>query len=197
MSSDCLILNGNGKPLSYFPLSAVDWKTAVKLVFTRNVIVIKEHDNWEVRSPSQSFKVPSIVMLRKYYKFSKKVKFSRSNVFLRDMFTCQYCKNVFEKKDLTIDHIIPKSKGGETNWLNFESRIHKNMDVIFEILENAKVKATFFVVGWISDNYPNIVKRIDRSGFEIGSHSHLHQLTYEQNSKTFFNDLEKCLWMAS
>ena len=106
MSSDCLILNGNGKPLSYFPLSAVDWKTAVKLVFTRNVIVIKEHDDWEVRSPSQSFKVPSIVMLRKYYKFSKKVKFSRSNVFLRDMFTCQYCKNVFEKKDLTIDHII-------------------------------------------------------------------------------------------
>ena len=51
MSNDCLILNGNGKPLSYFPLSAVDWKTAVKLVFTRNVIVIKEHNNWEVRSP--------------------------------------------------------------------------------------------------------------------------------------------------
>ena len=45
MSNDCLILNGNGKPLSYFPLSAVDWKTAVKLVFTRNVIVIKEHED--------------------------------------------------------------------------------------------------------------------------------------------------------
>ena len=59
-----------------------------------------------------------LFFFRKYYKFSKKVKFSRSNVFLRDMFTCQYCKNVFEKKDLTIDHIIPKSKGGETNWLN-------------------------------------------------------------------------------
>ena len=47
MSNDCLILNGNGKPLSYFPLSAVDWKTAVKLVFTRNVIVIKEHEDWD------------------------------------------------------------------------------------------------------------------------------------------------------
>ena len=34
------------------------------------------------------------------------------------MFTCLYCKEVFEKKDLTIDHIIPKSKGGETNWMN-------------------------------------------------------------------------------
>ena len=43
MSDDCLILNGNGKPLSYFPLSAGDWKTAIKLVFTRNGIVIKEH----------------------------------------------------------------------------------------------------------------------------------------------------------
>jgi 5-methylcytosine-specific restriction endonuclease McrA len=57
-------------------------------------------------------------MLRKFYKFSNKVKFSRSNVFLRDMFTCQYCKDVFEKKDLTIDHLIPKSKGGVTSWEN-------------------------------------------------------------------------------
>tara|TARA_B100000214_G_scaffold280023_1_gene209728 strand:- start:948 stop:1463 length:516 start_codon:yes stop_codon:yes gene_type:complete len=118
MTQDCLILNGNGKPLSYFPLSAVDWKTAIKLVFTRNVIIIKEHEDWTVRSPSLEIKIPSIVMLRKYHKFTKKVKFSRSNVFLRDMFTCQYCNDVFEKKDLTIDHIIPKSKGGETVWEN-------------------------------------------------------------------------------
>ena len=108
MSKDCLILNGDGRPLSYFPLSSVDWKTAVKLVITRNVIIIKEHEDWTVRSPSTSFKVPSIVMLRKFHKFSKKVKFSRSNVFLRDMFTCQYCNDVFEKKELTIDHLIPK-----------------------------------------------------------------------------------------
>ena len=118
MTQDCLILNGNGKPLSYFPLSAVDWKTAIKLVFTRNVIIIKEHEDWTVRSPSLEIKIPSIVMLRKYHKFTKKVKFSRSNVFLRDMFTCKYCNDVFEKKDLTIDHIIPKSKGGETVWEN-------------------------------------------------------------------------------
>ena len=63
MSNDCLILNGNGKPLSYFPLSAVDWKTAVKLVFTRNVIVIKEHPDWVVRSPSITFKVPSLSLI--------------------------------------------------------------------------------------------------------------------------------------
>ena len=72
MNQDCLILNGNGRPLSYFPLSAVDWKTAVKLVVTRNVIIIKEYPEWVIRSPSTSLKVPSIVMLRKFHKFSNK-----------------------------------------------------------------------------------------------------------------------------
>lgn len=137
MSNDCLILNGNGKPLSYFPLSAVDWKTAVKLVFTRNVIVIKEHPDWVVRSPSITFKVPSIVMLRKYHKFSSKIKFSRSNVFLRDMFTCQYCTNVFEKRDLTIDHLIPRSKGGKTSWDNVTTSCKScNISKADKILDN-------------------------------------------------------------
>ena len=112
MSQDCLLLNGNGKPISYFPLSVVDWKTAIKLVVTRNVIIVKEHPDWFVHSPSMKLKVPSIIMLRKYYKYTNHVKFSRSNVFLRDMFTCQYCNEVFQRKELTIDHIIPKSKGG-------------------------------------------------------------------------------------
>ena len=137
MSKDCLILNGNGRPLSYFPLSAVDWKTAVKLVFTRNVIIVKEHSNWVVRSPSLNFKVPSIVMLRKYHKFSSTIKFSRSNVFLRDMYTCHYCKNVFEKKYLTIDHVIPKSKGGTTNWENVATSCKScNIAKADKILEN-------------------------------------------------------------
>ena len=118
MSKDCLLLNGNGKPVSYFPLSVINWKTAIKLVLTRNVILLREHEDFVVHSPTIEMKVPSILMLPRFHKFHNYVKFSRSNVFLRDMFTCQYCKNVFEKKDLTIDHIIPKSKGGDTNWLN-------------------------------------------------------------------------------
>ena len=142
MSKECLILNGDGRPLSYFPLSSVDWKTAVKLVITRNVIIIKEHEDWTVRSPSTSFKVPSIVMLRKFHKFSKKVKFSRSNVFLRDMFTCQYCNDVFEKKELTIDHVIPKSKGGVTSWENVTTSCKscnlKKADSIPKVLPKAE-----------------------------------------------------------
>jgi len=99
MSQDCLLLNGNGRPISYLPLSVITWKTAIKLTITRSVIVIKEHKDWVVRSPSVEMKVPSILMLQSYHPFHSYVKFSRSNVFLRDLYTCQYCFDIFEKKD--------------------------------------------------------------------------------------------------
>ena len=118
MSNDCLLLNGNGKPVSYFPLSTIDWKTAIRLLFTKNVIVIKSHEKWSVRSPSVEVEVPSIIMLRRFHKFQNYVKFSRSNVFLRDMYRCQYCGNIFDLKQLTLDLVIPRSKGGLTNWEN-------------------------------------------------------------------------------
>ena len=110
MSQDCLLLNGNGKPISFFPLSVINWKTAVKLLLARNVILIKAHDDQYVRSPSISIELPSILMLKRFHKFHNYVKFSRSNVFLRDMYTCQYCQNIFSRNELTLDHVIPKSK---------------------------------------------------------------------------------------
>ena len=118
MSRDCLLLNGNGKPVSFFPLSVVNWKTAIKLVITRNVIVIKDHADWFVRSPSITLNVPSIIMLQRYHKFNNYVKFSRSNIFLRDVFQCKYCSNTFPKNELTLDHVVPKSKGGISSWEN-------------------------------------------------------------------------------
>ena len=118
MSRDCLLLNGNGKPVSFFPLSVINWKTAIKLLLARNVILIKAHDDQYVRSPSISVELPSILMLKRFHKFHNYVKFSRSNVLLRDMYTCQYCSEIFDKKDLTLDHVIPKSKKGPSNWEN-------------------------------------------------------------------------------
>ena len=118
MSRDCLLLNGNGKPVSFFPLSIINWKTAIKLLLARNVILIKTHDNEYARSPSISIELPSILMLKRFHKFHNYVKFSRSNILLRDMYTCQYCSEIFDKKDLTLDHVIPKSKKGPSNWEN-------------------------------------------------------------------------------
>jgi peptidoglycan-N-acetylglucosamine deacetylase len=76
------------------------------------------------------------------------------------------------------------------NWSDFESRIERNMDNIFELLEKTNTKATFLVLGWIAEKYPNIIKRIDNLGYEIGTHTHTHQLIFEQGKLNFKNDLE-------
>jgi len=78
-------------------------------------------------------------------------------------------------------------------WSNFESRIHTNMQKIFNIIEKSNSSATFLVVGWIAEKYPEIIKEIVIRGYEIGSHTHLHQLVYEQDRKTFKNDVEKSI----
>lgn len=88
-------------------------------------------------------------------------------------------------------HILDNdSTKSEKEWNKFSSRIHSNMEVIFDILDQTNTKASFFVLGWIAEKYPEVVKEIKRRGFEIGSHTHLHQLAYNQNRIDFYNDVE-------
>lgn len=75
-------------------------------------------------------------------------------------------------------------------WKNFESRIHANMERIFNILDKTDYKATFFCLGWIAENYPEVVHQIIKHGYEIGTHTRMHQLIYEQSEEEFRNDLE-------
>ncbi|WP_419213950.1 polysaccharide deacetylase family protein [Maribacter sp. X9] len=81
----------------------------------------------------------------------------------------------------------------EKEWGNYETRIHENMDTIFEILDDSNASATFFVVGWIAERYPEVVRKIARRGYQIGSHTHMHQLAHEQDRTTFYNDVEKSI----
>ena len=112
-----LVLNADYQPLSYFPLSTWSWKNALKAVFLDRVNVVSEY-NQVVRSPSTSFKLPSVVSLKDYIPLPEKAAFTRFNVFLRDKFLCQYCSKSFKVEELTFDHVIPKSKGGKTTWDN-------------------------------------------------------------------------------
>lgn len=102
-------------------------------------------------------------------------------------------------KILTFDieewfHILDnQSTKTDKEWSNYESRIHSNMDRIFDLLDKSNQKATFFVVGWIAKKYPEIVKRIDSSGFEIGSHTNMHQLLYEQKREGVQDDLKRSI----
>ena len=80
-----------------------------------------------------------------------------------------------------------------SDWKKFETRIYRNMDIIHEICTKSNTKATFFILGWIAEKYPEIVKKISNLGYEIGSHTYSHQLVYEQSQKQFGNDLEKSI----
>lgn len=102
-------------------------------------------------------------------------------------------------KILTFDieewfHILDNhSTKTEKEWANYEDRIHQNMDRIFRMLADTNQTATFFCLGWVADKYPDVIKRIDDLGYEIGTHSHLHQLAYEQTPQTYEEDLKRSL----
>ena len=109
-----LVLNADFRPLSYYPLSLWCWQDAVKSVFLERVSIVSNYKR-KIRSPSFEMSLPSVIALKNFVKLSEHPSFTRFNVFLRDKFTCQYCG---DKKDLTFDHLLPKSKGGVTDWGN-------------------------------------------------------------------------------
>ena len=116
-----LVLNSDGMPLSTWPLSLIDAQDAVHALYRDRVSVI---ENWEdafFRSPSISIQVPKTVLLKQYAPISGDPKFCRRSILLRDKFSCCYCGQRFESHELTYDHVIPRSKGGKTEWTNIVS----------------------------------------------------------------------------
>ena len=67
------------------------------------------------------------------------------------------------------------------------------MDKIFELLDRRNQKATFFCLGWVAREFPQVLRKIDKMGFEIATHSDRHQLAYEQSKQEFKQDLEKSI----
>ena len=116
--SDVLVLNADGQPISFLPLSTIKWKEAITYIWMDKVHVLDWYDDWMVRSPSWETKVPAVIMMKRMMRKSSKPRFSKTNLYTRDLYTCQYCMNRFPRKELTLDHVIPISKGGKTNWEN-------------------------------------------------------------------------------
>lgn len=104
---------------NFEPLEVIDYKDAFKLIFTEKAEVVKEYENLTIRTPRIKYKVPSVVRLVNSFRRPKrKIRFSKHNVLLRDRNRCMYCGEVFNNKELTLDHIIPRSQGGKTCWTN-------------------------------------------------------------------------------
>lgn len=77
------------------------------------------------------------------------------------------------------------------NWDNLEIRVARNTEKLLEILKENKIKATFFILGWVAERYPELVKIIAQEGHEIASHSYAHKLVYEMSKEEFRKDLKR------
>jgi 5-methylcytosine-specific restriction endonuclease McrA len=105
-------------PISVLPLSIINWQHAIKLMYLGRITILETYPNWIVHSERLAINVPSVAVTKDYFHYKKAVKFSRYNLYLRDLFKCQYCDDVFDYDELTIDHVIPRSAGGRTTWEN-------------------------------------------------------------------------------
>ena len=102
----------------YQPHRIVSWQKAVCLLFTDKVDIVEEYED-VVRSVSLAIRMPAVIRLRKGARRRQRtIKFSRLNVCMRDGFVCQYCGEKSPMRDLTYDHVLPRSRGGRTTWEN-------------------------------------------------------------------------------
>ena len=77
------------------------------------------------------------------------------------------------------------------NWDSLEHRVSKNMDKVFEVLSDTHVQATFFILGWVAERYPEMVKKITKNGHEIASHGYGHQRVSDLTRKEFKEDVTR------
>lgn len=78
-------------------------------------------------------------------------------------------------------------------WDQYESRVETNTQRVLEVLDRHGVQGTFFVLGWVADRYPSLVKSIHSAGHELASHGYWHQLVYAQTPEEFSDDIRKSL----
>ena len=101
---------------SYQPLMTLGAKRAIILSFTDKVEVLERY-SVQIHSINLSLFIPSVLRLRDYVKFNKKrISLSRKNILKRDDHVCQYCNT--KSNFMTVDHIVPKDKGGKDSWEN-------------------------------------------------------------------------------
>lgn len=106
-----LVLNAG-----YEPLAVVSFKRAIVLVMNEKASVITADEDDPVRSETQSWPRPSVIILRNYVRVphSRRVPVSRRGVLRRDAHRCGYCGDAAT----TIDHVVPRSRGGGDSWEN-------------------------------------------------------------------------------
>ncbi|MEX0647294.1 MAG: HNH endonuclease [Balneolaceae bacterium] len=118
MNSSVLVLNQD-----YQPLSVCSVQRSVKLLFLEKAELLHDDPARCIRSVNDEFSYPSVIRLRSYIRLPyQRIVLTRRNIMKRDRHTCQYCG---VKSDLTLDHVMPRSRGGRDSWENLVTACNK------------------------------------------------------------------------
>ena len=111
MDRKVLVLNQD-----YSPISVCTVQRAFVLTYLQKTELIETANGYKINAVSESYPMPSVIRLTRYVNAPYKgVALTRQNVFKRDGFSCQYCG---ADRELTLDHVKPRSKGGRSVWNN-------------------------------------------------------------------------------
>jgi 5-methylcytosine-specific restriction endonuclease McrA len=114
-----LVLNA-----SYEPINVCAARRALVLVL-KGVATAEEHAPLAIHSARHNLKLPSVIRLIEYRRIPHQTRaLSRKNILMRDRYTCQYCLRTPPGVELTLDHVIPRSRAGETTWENLVACCH-------------------------------------------------------------------------
>lgn len=108
-----LVLNA-----TYEPINVTAVRRALVLIL-KGVATAEEEDGSFIRAARLAFRIPSVIRLVEFRRIPHQTRtLSRKNLLLRDRYTCQFCGRPFPAHELTLDHVIPRSRGGHTDWDN-------------------------------------------------------------------------------
>jgi 5-methylcytosine-specific restriction endonuclease McrA len=113
MHQPVLVLNA-----SYEPINICAARRALVLVL-KGLASAEEHASAHVHSARQILNLPSVIRLLEYRRIPQQSRaLSRKNILMRDRYTCQYCQKIQTASEMTLDHVLPRSRGGESSWEN-------------------------------------------------------------------------------
>ncbi|MGA3211701.1 MAG: HNH endonuclease [Terriglobales bacterium] len=119
MHAPVLVLNA-----SYEPINVCAARRAIVLVL-KGVAMAEEVNGHVLHSARLALRIPSVIRLLEYRRIPHQTRaLSRKNILLRDRNTCQYCETTLASGELTLDHVIPRSRGGASTWENLVACCH-------------------------------------------------------------------------
>ena len=123
-------VNGLQRPVlvlnaSYEPINICAARRALVLVL-KGVASPEEFSPVLLHSARRALKLPSVIRLLEYRRIPHQTRaLSRKNILMRDRYTCQYCQRTLNSGELTLDHVVPRSRSGETTWENLVACCHR------------------------------------------------------------------------